>query len=111
MTHGWTLSKSVSFVDVCVAIGEAVKSIGNEEDGKDWPVLVSLECHVPLAHQDELVRIMAECWGEMLVQGEVEGVCGETMTPRQLRGRIVLMVGTVCVCVSGVPSLSLMFKR
>lgn len=94
MTHGWTLSKSVPFVDVCVAIGEAVKSISDEED---WPVLISLECHVPLVHQDELVRIMVDCWGEVLVQGEMERVCGETVTPRQLRGRIVLMVGTVCV--------------
>lgn len=94
MTHGWTLSKSVPFVDVCVAIGEAVKSISDEED---WPVLISLECHVPLVHQDELVRIMVDCWGEVLVQGEMEHVCGETVTPRQLRGRIVLMVGTVCV--------------
>lgn len=97
MTHGWTLSKSVLFVDVCAAIGAGVKRIGDAEDGKDWPVLISLECHVPLVHQDELVRIMVECWGEMLVQGEMEGMHGETVTPRQLRGRIVLMVGAVCV--------------
>ena len=103
MTHGWTLSKSVPFVDVCMAIGEAVKSIRDEED---WPVLVSLECHVPLAHQDELVRIMVDCWGEMLVQGEMEGVCGETVTPRQLRGRIVLMVGGDCAGWSGCPMLT-----
>lgn len=93
MTHGWTLSKSVPFVDVCVAIGEGLDARGDE----DWPVLVSLECHVPLVHQDELVRIMVECWGERLVQGEVEGVCGETVTPGQLRGRIVLMVGAICI--------------
>ncbi|KAG8215866.1 PLC-like phosphodiesterase [Butyriboletus roseoflavus] len=92
VTHGWTLSKSVSFVDVCAAIGAAVKYMGDAEDGQDWPVLVSLECHVPLVHQNELVQIMVECWGEMLVQGEMEGMRGETVTPRQLRGRIVLMV-------------------
>lgn len=91
------MSKSVPFMDVCAAIGEAVKNINNEEEQRDWPVFVSLECHVPLAHQDELVRIMVDCWGEMLVQGEMEGLCGETVTPRQLRRRIVLMVGAICV--------------
>lgn len=96
MTHGWTFSKSVPFVDVCAAIGEAVKNIRDEEDERNWPVLVSLECHVPLAHQDELVQIMVECWGDMLVPGEMEFFCGETMTPRQLRGRIVLMVSALC---------------
>ena len=92
MTHGWTFSKSVLFVDVCKAIGEALDT---QEKGTDWPVLISLECHVPLVHQDELVRIMVNCWGERLVQGEMEG--GEILTPRQLRGRIVLMVCARCM--------------
>lgn len=60
-----------------------------------WPVLVSLECHVDVDGQKEMVKQMLGIWGDKLIQGKVENVTEDdkSVTPERLKGRIILMVG------------------
>ncbi|KAH8113088.1 PLC-like phosphodiesterase [Phellopilus nigrolimitatus] len=87
VTHGWTLTRDIPFRDVCSAINDAV-----EARTDDWPLFVSLECHVPVDGQQALVNIMKEMWSDKLVASAVEGVDETSVAPRELKGKIVMMI-------------------
>lgn len=78
------MSKGVPFFDVCRAIGSRVTA-------ESWPILVSLECHIEVEGQKELVKQMLEAWGEKLVKGKIHNSQGH-LTPVDVKGKILLMV-------------------
>ncbi|KAJ3795330.1 PLC-like phosphodiesterase [Lentinula aff. detonsa] len=95
VTHGYTLTKGVSFRKVCEAIGEGVDALGPDA----WPVLVSLECHVGPKGQQNMVNILKSAWGEKLVVGRLQNDDSHDqeddnviVSPRYSKGKIILMV-------------------
>lgn len=89
VTHGHTFSQAIPLDSVLSAIAEAV---GPE----DWPVFISLECHVPLAGQEELASMIKEKIGDKLVLGRNEDLGDNAATPKDFFGKILLMVSDVC---------------
>ncbi|TFK98384.1 PLC-like phosphodiesterase [Pterulicium gracile] len=85
VTHGHTFSQAIPLDSVLSAIAEAV---GPE----DWPVFISLECHVPLAGQEELASMIKEKIGDKLVLGRNEDLGDNAATPKDFFGKILLMV-------------------
>lgn len=83
--HGYTLTKEVSFRDVCVAIRDAAFS------ASDLPVIVSLEVHCGAEQQQVMVDIMEQCWEGMLVHVAPEP-CQKLPCPGELRGKILVKV-------------------
>ncbi|KAK5989964.1 1-phosphatidylinositol 4,5-bisphosphate phosphodiesterase 1-like protein [Cladobotryum mycophilum] len=60
--HGYTLTKDISFRNVCVAIRDSAFTV------TDLPLMVSLEVHCSAEQQAIMVDIMKETWGGMLIE-------------------------------------------
>jgi hypothetical protein len=91
VTHGHTFTGSIPFKDVCQAINEVVAS------KLDLPVFISLECHVDVDKQPELVKIMEDVWGDKLLKEKLQHLGDRKVSPDALRGRILMMVQILCL--------------
>ncbi|KAI9843234.1 MAG: hypothetical protein M1837_006523 [Sclerophora amabilis] len=84
--HGYTLTKDVSFRDVCIAIRESAFVTS------DLPVIVSLEVHASLKQQEIMVDIMHSVWEGLMVHEPVKTNGHELPNPGQLRHKILVKV-------------------
>lgn len=83
--HGYTLTKEVSFRDVC----EAIRDYGFAVT--DTPLVVSLEVHCGAEQQETMVTIMSQTWaGLLLPEPDEDATC--LPTPGELRGKILVKV-------------------
>ncbi|KKZ66752.1 hypothetical protein EMCG_07583 [[Emmonsia] crescens] len=91
--HGYTLTKEVTFRDVCYAIRDYAFV------ASDLPVIVSLEVHACLEQQEVMVEIMTQAWKGMLLEipADIEaklerGEIKELPSPGELRNKILIKV-------------------
>ncbi|KAL2164536.1 hypothetical protein VTH06DRAFT_3753 [Thermothelomyces fergusii] len=83
--HGYTLTKEVSFREVCVAIRDYAFAV------TDTPLIASLEVHCSPEQQETMVAIMRETWGDFLLP-EPEEDAKHLPSPAELRGKILVKV-------------------
>lgn len=83
--HGYTLTKEISFRDVCAAIRESAFAV------TDTPLIVSLEVHCNPSQQASMVRIMKDAWHDVLVP-EPDKEPDALPSPDALRNKILVKV-------------------
>ncbi|OTB10076.1 hypothetical protein K445DRAFT_323382 [Daldinia sp. EC12] len=83
--HGYTLTKEVSFREVCVAIRDNAFIV------TDLPLIVSLEVHCSQEQQEAMVRIINEVWAGYLLPPPKEDA-KFLPAPGDLRHKILVKV-------------------
>lgn len=83
--HGYTLTKEVSFREVCKAIGEYAFTV------TDLPLIVSLEVHAGPEQQEIMVQIMKETWEGYLIEPPTEDAKA-LPPPQDFRRKILVKV-------------------
>jgi len=83
--HGYTLTKEVSFRDVCLAIRDDAFT------ASDLPLIVSLEVHCGASQQEVMVRIMEQVWKGLLLPESTSEVQA-LPAPEELRRKILIKV-------------------
>ncbi|KAI1341138.1 PLC-like phosphodiesterase [Xylariaceae sp. FL0016] len=83
--HGYTLTKEVSFRQVCEAIRDNAFVVS------DLPIIASLEVHCSHPQQESMVRIMNETWSDYLLP-HPEGEAKVLPAPQDLRRKILVKV-------------------
>ncbi|KAM0228346.1 hypothetical protein ACHAPO_010787 [Fusarium lateritium] len=83
--HGFTMTKEVSFRDVCETVREYAFTTS------ELPLIVSLEVHCSPLQQNKMVDIMKETWDDYLLE-EPECDPEHLPSPHELRNKILIKV-------------------
>ncbi|KAK8068705.1 1-phosphatidylinositol 4-5-bisphosphate phosphodiesterase 1 [Apiospora phragmitis] len=83
--HGYTLTKEVSFRNVCEAIRDDAFTV------TDLPLIVSLEVHCSDVQQEAMVKIMNETWADFLLSPP-DADCKVLPAPGDLKRKILVKV-------------------
>lgn len=83
--HGYTLTKEITFRDVCMAIQKSAFAV------TDTPLIVSLEVHCNPEQQATMVKIIREVWAEYLIP-EPETDATTLPSPNELKKKILIKV-------------------
>lgn len=83
--HGYTLTKEVSFREVCNAIREYAFTV------TDLPLIVSLEVHAGPEQQEVMVKIMKDTWAGYLIEPPAEDA-RFLPPPQDFRNKILVKV-------------------
>lgn len=84
--HGYTLTKEVSFRDVCMAIRDHAFAV------TDLPLIVSLEVHAGAQQQEIMVQIMEQVWEGLLIPPPDKDLGGVLPPPGDFRRKILVKV-------------------
>ncbi|KAI1499948.1 PLC-like phosphodiesterase [Biscogniauxia marginata] len=86
--HGYTLTKEVSFREVCEAIRDNAFVV------TDLPLIVSLEVHCSPQQQEAMVNIMNEVWAGLVLSSPPQNANHANIlpSPGQLRRKILVKV-------------------
>jgi phosphatidylinositol phospholipase C delta len=86
--HGKTLTSKLSVREICLAIAKYAFVTS------PYPVIISAEIHCSQGHQDMIVAIMTEVFGDALVTAPIEGrpKIDQLPSPEDLKGRVLLKV-------------------
>jgi phosphatidylinositol phospholipase C delta len=85
VTHGRTLTKSITFLDVVKVIDKYAFM------ASQYPLILSLEVHCSPEQQSIMVKIMMEEFGDKLVLQPINDNC-QLPSPESLKGRILIKV-------------------
>lgn len=85
VTHGRTLTKSITFLDV-VKVIDKYAFIASQ-----YPLILSLEVHCSPDQQSVMVKIMKDEFGDKLVLQPLRDNC-QLPSPEELKGRILIKV-------------------
>uniref|UniRef100_A0AAR2IMP1 Phosphoinositide phospholipase C n=1 Tax=Pygocentrus nattereri TaxID=42514 RepID=A0AAR2IMP1_PYGNA len=89
--HGWTRTTKIKFRDVVKAIND------HAFVASEYPLVLSIEEHCDVKQQKLMALVFREVFQDKLLTEPVELEAEQLPSPNQLKGKIIIKVGTKCL--------------